>query len=118
MRVLCAVLSLVLIAFAAVQYNDPDALAWAAAYGGGAAWCAVAAFRPALIRGRAATALMGVSVALAAGALVVFWPDAERWWAIDVWWPEASGEPAREGMGLMILFAALLAAAAAGLRRA
>jgi hypothetical protein len=117
MRVLCGVLALLLALFAAVQWNDPDALFWASIYGAGAAWCAVAASRPALLRRRAARALMAASLALALWALVVFWPPVPRWWAIDVWWPEQSGEAAREGMGMMVLLVALMAAAAVGLRR-
>jgi hypothetical protein len=118
MRVLCGVLAALLILFAAVQWNDPDALFWASIYAAGAVWCALAAFRPALLRTAPARGLMAVSAALALWGTVAFWPDAERWWAIDVWWPEQSGEGAREGMGMMILAAAVVAAASVGLRRA
>ena len=57
----------------------------------------------------------------AASAIIpgfAFFPDAERWWSIDVWWPEASGETSREGMGMMVVAAAMAAAALIGLRRA
>ena len=50
----------------------------------------------------------GPTAALAVWAVFAYWPPVERWWAIDVWWPEQSGETSREGMGMMILFGALL----------
>jgi hypothetical protein len=118
MRVLCGVLALVLALFAAVQWNDPDVLFWAAIYGAGAAWCGLAAVRPALLRGGVARGLLVVSVALGVWGVVAYWPPVERWWAIDVWWPEQSGEASREGMGMMVLFAAVALAALVGFRRA
>jgi hypothetical protein len=118
MRVLCGVLAVVLVLFAAVQYNDPDALLWAGMYGTGALWCGFAAFSPKTLDWRPARLMLLATVGLMAWGLVAFWPDAERWWSIDVWWPEVTGETSREGMGMMILFAAVLAAAAAALRRA
>lgn len=118
MRVLCGVLAVVLILFAAVQYNDSDALFWALAYGAGAAWCALAAFRPALLRTGPSRWLLAGSVVLAGIGVLVFWPDVDRWWSIDVWWPEVSGETSREGMGMMILAVSVLVAASFGLRRA
>ena len=118
MRVLCGVLAVVLALFAAVQWNDPDALFWGAIYGAGAAWCTLAAFRPALMRTGAAHGLLVLSLGLTAWGVVAFFPDAERWWSIDVWWPEASGETSREGMGMMVVAAAMAAAALIGLRRA
>lgn len=118
MRVLCGILCVVLIGFAAVQYNDPDALLWGTAYGAGAAWCGLAALRPALLHRTPARWLLAASVVLAGVGLAVFWPDADRWWSMDVWWPEASGETSREGMGMMVLAVAVLLAATFGLRRA
>jgi hypothetical protein len=118
MRVLCGVLALVLALFAAVQWNDPDVLFWAAIYGAGAAWCALAAVRPALLQGGVARGLLAVSVALGVWGVVAYWPPVERWWAIDVWWPERSGEASREGMGMMVLFASVALAALVGFRRA
>jgi hypothetical protein len=118
MRVLCGMLSVVLVLFAAVQYNDPDALLWAGLYGIGALWCGFAAFSPDTLAWRPARLMLLATLALMAWGLVAFWPDAERWWSIGVWWPEITGESSREGMGMMILFAAVLAAAAVALRRA
>jgi hypothetical protein len=65
-----------------------------------------------------ARALLVASLAVTAWGLVAFFPDAERWWSIDVWWPEQSGETSREGMGMMVVAAAMAAAALVGLRRA
>ena len=44
-------LAAVLIVFAMLQYNDPDALLWIAIYGVAAFWCAVAAQRRGLLTG-------------------------------------------------------------------
>jgi hypothetical protein len=43
------ILAAVLIVFAALQYNDPDAPLWIAIYGLAAAWCIVGAQRPGLL---------------------------------------------------------------------
>ena len=118
MRVLCGVLAAVLILFAAVQYDDPDGLFWGAGYGAGALWCGLAAFSPRTLTWAPARAVLLVTLGFAVWGLVAFWPDAERWWSIDVWWPEQSGETSREGMGMMVLAAAMAAAALVGLRRA
>ena len=117
MRVLCGVLAVLLTLFAAAQYNDPDALLWAGLYGLGALWCGFAAFSPHTLSWQPARLMLLATVGLMAWGLVAFWPEAERWWSIDVWWPEVTGETSREGMGMMILFAAVLAAAAVALRR-
>ena len=117
MRVLCGVLAVVMLLFAGVQYNDPDALFWAAIYGAGALWCGLAALVPDTLARAPARFGLVASVALAAWGVVAFWPEVGHWWSIDVWWPEVTGESSREGMGMMALFLALLAAAAVGLRR-
>ena len=117
MRVLCGVMAALLVLFAAVQWNDPDPLFWGAIYAAVAGWCALAAFRPALMRTGVARGLLLVSLGLTAWGVVAFFPDAERWWSIDVWWPEQSGETSREGMGMLVAAAAMAAAALVGLRR-
>ena len=96
MRVLCGVLAALLVLFAAVQYDDPDPLFWGAVYAVAAAWCGLAAFRPALLRTGVARVLLVASLVVTAWGVVAFFPDAERWWSIDVWWPEQSGKSARE----------------------
>jgi hypothetical protein len=113
MRMASGVLFVFLLVFAAVQVNDPDPLFWGAVYGVGAAWSGIAAFRPAaLARPRLAWAL-AATVALAVAAVVWFWPQAETWWLREVWWED---EAAREGMGLMIVLAALVLAGLQALR--
>ncbi len=118
MRVLCGFLAVLLLLFVAVQYNDPDAPFWASAYGAAALWCGFAALSPGTLAWPPARATLLVTTAFAVLGVAVFWPDAERWWSIDVWWPQQSGETSREGMGMMIAAAGMLAAALVGLRRA
>lgn len=43
------ILAAILLLFAALQYNDPDALLWIAIYGVAAAWCIAGARRPGLV---------------------------------------------------------------------
>lgn len=117
MRILCAVLAVLMLLFAVVQYNDPDALFWAGAYGTGALWCGFAAFSPRTLAWAPARAALLATLALGTWGLVAYWPEVDRWWDIGVWWPELTGESSREGMGMMVLFVALLAATGVGLRQ-
>ena len=99
MRILNGILAFMMVAFAAVQYNDPDALFWVVIYLAAGAWAGFAAFRPLQLDERnvrrALLATLGVAIAL----MVAFWPQDAFWWRQDVWW---ESEAAREGMGLMI----------------
>ena len=52
MRALHAVFGIVMLGFAAVQYNDPDGIFWALVYLLAAAWSGLAAWRPAWLGGR------------------------------------------------------------------
>jgi hypothetical protein len=99
-----AVLFACLILFAAAQYNDPDPQIWVPMYSAGAIWTGLAAFAPRLLRGRAATLLLLISVILTFSAVVYFWPASPNWWRQEVWWRD---EEAREGMGAMILAACI-----------
>ena len=114
MRYLHILLGLVMVAFAAVQYNDPDALLWIVIYLVPAAWAFAAAFRPAQVRSLAGERLLWLSVAIGAGTTVFYWPTMPGFWRKDVWWVE---ETAREGMGVMIAFAILLVVLAMSLLR-
>lgn len=109
MRIINGILAVLLFLFAAVQYNDPDGPLWIGIYGAGAVWCALVAVNAPMLATAAAKAIFGVFFAAAIAGAVWYWPDAERWWDIDVWWPE-TGEMAREGMGMMIIVACLLVA--------
>ncbi len=112
MRVLCGVLAALLVLFAAVQANDPDPLFWAAIYAAAADWCALAAFRPALLRTGVPRVLLLLSLGAAAWGVVAFFPRAVG---------STSGGPRnrakREGMGMMVVALAMAAAALVGLRR-
>lgn len=105
MRYVLMVLGLLMVAFAAVQYNDPDAMLWIVIYLIPAAWAFAAAFRPARVRSRAGERLLWATVAAAAGTTVLYWPAVPGFWHQEVWWVE---ETAREGMGVMVGLAVLL----------
>jgi len=103
MRIIAAVFCVLMVLFAAVQYNDPDALYWGAIYGVAALWCGLAAFRQVQPSGILRLLLLA-SLAIAAIGVVWFWPKAPGFWRQEVWWVT---ETAREGMGMMIVFVAL-----------
>ena len=107
MRVLNIALLLMMLAFMAVQYNDPDGLAWMLIYAVPAVWAAVAAFSNAVLGQRLVNTLLLVSMFAAAVGVLYFWPRTPGWWQQEVWWEV---ESAREGMGLMIVLAVLLVA--------
>ena len=105
MRTVYILLGLLMVAFAAVQYNDPDGPLWAAIYLVPAVWALLAAFKPLLVRAPAGRALLWVSAAAGLAGVVYYWPTMPGFWHQEVWWVE---ETAREGMGMMIAFAVLL----------
>ncbi len=113
MRILNGVFTVLLILFVAVQYNDPDGPLWAAIYGVGAVWCAVSAFRARAYSSGAVFGLYALTLIAAVGGLYHYWPTTPHWWMEEVWW---STETAREGMGMMILLAALLIAGVVAVR--
>jgi len=114
MRYIHIVFGVLMLAFAGVQYNDPDALLWIVIYLVPAAWAFAAAFRPAQVRSLAGERLLWLSVAIGVGTTVFYWPTMPGFWHKDVWWVE---ETAREGMGVMIALAVLLAVLATSLLR-
>jgi Transmembrane family 220, helix len=105
MRYLNILLGLLMAAFAAVQYNDPDAPLWIVIYLIPAAWAFAAAFRLSTVRSTIGTTLLWISLAAGLATLAFYWPQGPGFWRKDVWWAE---EEAREGMGVMIAFAVLL----------
>ena len=117
MRVVFGVLCFVMIVFAAVQYNDPDGPIWSLLYGVPAIWTGIAAVRPERLSGQTSRALLLISLATALILTVILWPPVGGWWRNEVWSMEmAAGtdaarvaEQAREGMGIMIITAVLLA---------
>lgn len=114
MRYVLMLLGLLMVAFAAVQYNDPDALLWIVIYLAPAAWAFAAAFRPARVRSLAGERLLWATTAIGVGLMVLYWPTVPAFWRKDVWWVE---ETAREGMGVMIGVAVLLVVLAWSLAR-
>ena len=110
MRIVNGVFTLILILFAAVQYNDPDFALWGAIYGLGAIFTAIAAFRPTMYKRSALSGLYVAALAASTAGLAYYWPTTAHWWMQEVWWET---ETAREGMGMMIVLAAMLAAGVA-----
>ena len=114
MRYVHILLGMLMVAFAAVQYNDPDALLWIILYLIPAAWSFTAAFRPARLQTRAGERWLWATVAAGVGTTVFYWPTVPGFWHKDVWWVE---ETAREGMGVMVALVVLLVVLAATLLR-
>ena len=115
MRILAGIFAVLLVLFALVQYNDPDALYWGVIYGVTAGLCFVAAWGGGLVVSPAFRIIVVLAALVAAIGVFVYWPETPRWWAQDVWWET---ETAREGMGMMIVFIASLVAVLATFRRA
>ena len=107
MRIMSAVFCVLLVLFAAVQYNDPDGVFWGVIYLVAAVWCGLAAFRPGTFELGLTRLLFFGSLALTLFGVVKFWPQTENFWQMDVWWET---ETAREGMGIMIVLLALIVA--------
>ena len=103
-----------MVAFAAVQYNDPDALLWIVIYLVPAFWAFIAAFRMPFVRSLAGERFLWTTVALGVGTTVFYWPAMPGFWRREVWWVE---ETAREGMGVMIALLVLLVVLASALTR-
>ena len=89
MRLLSVLFALILIGFAAVQYNDADVWMWASIYGIVAIMCVARAFNKSLV---GAYLLCAVAF-IASGVL--------RWPFVDANWLHI--EEAREGLGCFIV---------------
>lgn len=107
LRTVNAFLCVLLVAFAVVQYNDPDSYFWIPVYLLPAAIAGMAAYRPRRLIAPPLGVLMLVCVIAAIAGTVWFWPTEALFWRRDVWW---ESETAREGMGLMIVTVSLLLA--------
>ncbi len=105
MRVLCFVLALLMMLFAAVQFNDPDGLKWMIIYGIPALLALVCCFRPEVYQSAVLRGLLLVSILVAVGGMIYYWPKSDKWWTQEIWWEV---ETAREGMGLMITVVVLV----------
>jgi len=106
-RYLNLLLCVVMVGFAAVQYNDPDLLLWIAYYLVPAGWAYVAAFRPQYFKSGPWLGWLCASVAVWVGIVWYYWPPMPNFWLTEVWTQE---ETAREGMGLMIALGTLVLA--------
>jgi hypothetical protein len=106
MRYLQGLLAVILILFALVQFNDPEVLYWFAIYLIAAIWCVVAAVRPVLLAagGRMPGTFL-LCLAAAAFGTFYYWPSGTAWWTKEVIW---DNELVREGLGMAIVFIALL----------
>lgn len=99
MRWLHILLGVAMLAFIAVQYNDPDGPLWMAYYAIPAFWAFVAGLRSDLLSVPRWRLALLVSLGAMAALTVVYWPAATGFWHQEVW---LNDETAREGMGLMI----------------
>jgi hypothetical protein len=106
-RYMNMLLCLLMVGFAAVQYNDPDALLWIVLYMIPAVWAFLAAFRLTVVRSTSGTRLLWTSVAAGIAAVIFYWPEMPGFWRQEVFTAE---ETAREGMGVMIALMVLLVA--------
>ena len=117
MRIVNILLGLLMVAFAGVQYNDPDMPQWVLLYVVPALWLYAVTFRlESVQRSPDLTRLLWASVAFYVIAVVFHWPKMPNFWQKEVWMAE---ETAREAMGLMIALGAMVVALLnAQLRRA
>ncbi len=106
MKAVYIVLLLLMLVFISVQYNDPDGPIWMVLYAIPAIWTAIAAFWRSVLGKKWVHWVLLFCVFLSVVGMIYFWPRAAGWWRQEVWWEV---ETAREGMGMMIIAAVLLA---------
>ena len=100
MRYVNGVLAILMVLFAAAQYNDPDALLWMVIYLVPAAFAGLAAVRLTRLQSGILFNLLAVALIAALAGCYYYWPQTPEFWRRDVWW---ATETAREGMGMMIV---------------
>lgn len=108
LRIVNGLLCVVLVAFAAVQYNDPDFYFWFPVYGLPAAWAGMAAYDAARLRRRPFVVALVLCIVAAVAGTFWLWPAEAGFWHRQVWW---ESETAREGMGMMVVAMCLLVVA-------
>jgi len=101
MKIIYAVLMLIMLVFAGLQYNDNDGLYWAIIYVVPAIALGFAAFMPNRLSTLIGRILMVLAVIILAFGVYVYWPTESRFWERDVWW---DNEPVKEGMGVAIAY--------------
>ena len=114
MRIVYGILAALMLLFAVVQYNDPDAVFWIGVYGLSAIWCALAALGSPVLSFGPVRILFTLSLLGAIAGVVWFWPTVAEWWKQEIWW---NVETAREGMGMMIVVVCLAITSFGVLRR-
>ncbi len=114
MRIINFLLGLGLVYFVVVQVNDPDAVLWMFYYGVPCGWAFAAAGKPVQVDAAPARHWLRGCVLVWLGLVIFYWPQMPNFWVKEVWMQE---ETAREGMGLMIAWAAMVVAAASTWRR-
>ena len=115
MKPIALVLAVLMALFALVQLDDPDGLRWASLYSAVALALALAALRPAWLRGAPGRVALLALIGLLGVLLVLLWPEQRGFWRREVWWEE---ETAREGLGIAIALLAALVALPAAFGRA
>jgi transmembrane protein TMEM220 len=119
MRYVFAVVALAMLLFVAVQYNDPDGPLWMVYYGVPAIWAGIAALRPHWLGAGIGRTLLAASVAAFVVLTILYWPPVSGFWHEETWrmsgavQGDAIAEQSREGMGLMIATAVVVAVFAA-----
>lgn len=107
MKILRFVLSILMILFAVVQYNDPDGLWWAFIYGLAAFTLLLANWGPGVLRHPIGKMFLLLLLAAFTIGVWFYWPEDPDFWKTEVFWET---ETAREGLGMMIaLFFSLFA---------
>jgi Transmembrane family 220, helix len=117
MRYLNMLIGLVMLGFAAVQYNDPDVVLWVLYYAVPAVWAFLAAFRLNWVRSAPGMRWLWLSLLVWLGLVIIYWPTMPGFWRREVFMAEVEGQGAREGMGLMIAWLSLWVVWLSALRR-
>jgi Transmembrane family 220, helix len=102
MRYVNAFLCLLFVVCTIAQYNDPDAVVWVLIYAIPAIWTGAVALRPDVLSNRPLKIAFLACLGAAIAGTIYMWPSLpENWIRI---------EEEREGLGLMIVTAALVVA--------
>ena len=101
MTIIYALLMLVMLAFAGLQYNDDDGLYWAIIYLVPAMALGIAAFSPRWFSTIVGRILLFLAFIIMGSAVYVYWPYQADFWNTPGWW---DAEPVREGLGVAIAY--------------
>lgn len=105
MQLLNIILCVLMLLFAAVQYNDPDGPVWMIIYSIPAIWAAIAAWRNSWLGHKVAHFLLLFCLFVSIACVIWFWPADDGWWRHEIWWEQ---ESVREGIGMMIVIVVLI----------